>query len=491
MQILFTHNLKMALISEPVVWTKEATTEWVDGKIQHYIDEYRHTEEPQRVNFRALCSQWPWAKRSDFYTHYLHRYPAKLLPYIPIFFLSSSIVGNAPVLDPFAGTGTVAVESIIHFTNPSDCLLVEINPLARLISAAKTTPLDPEILKKKSVELFNIIEEFHIDEASIPKFPGVDFWFRKEAQIGLAVVRDSIKLLDTDIHVKDFFWASFSSIIRDMSRADPKISPPVLLSANKFKDGYKDTVQKKIERKNQHDAYILFKHAVNKNIGRMRELWNAWQHSNKHARIIGHDARSLTYSPYIGKGLLDISQEAKLPQNSIGMVITSPPYINAQKYTRTTKFELWWLGLIEPSSKALGEYDRGLIGTERVFFNEYANLTLVGNSIADGFIEKIYATDRYKAGIVSRYFRDMSESLKEIKRVLKPNGYCILVVGNNLVFKESIPNNCILTEMAKSEGLLPKAMLVDEIRSRGLITKRHETAGIIADEWILLLQKPF
>jgi len=84
----------------------------------------------------------------------------------------------------------------------------------------------------------------------------------------------------------------------------------------------------------------------------------------------------------------------------------------------------------------------------------------------------------------------MRLALREIKRALRPEGYCILVVGNNAIFKQVIPSNHILAEIAQEEGFELKAMLVDEIRSRGLITKRHETAGMIADEWIILLQKP-
>jgi DNA modification methylase len=479
----------MSPLHPPSKWITDATTDWVDEQLLRFFSEYEHTGAPYRVSFRNLCSNWPWAKRSDVYTHYMHRYPAKLLPYIPIFFLSSSLARDDTILDPFAGTGTVAVEAIVHFTHPRDCKLVEINPLARLISAAKTTPLDPEILEKKAVELFVIIDKLKVSDVKIPQFPGIDFWFRKDAQINLAVIRSSIEFLEASFQEKDFFWACYSSIIRDMSRADPKVSPPVLMTSDKFVGDYKGKIQKKIEQKNHYDAYPVYKEVIYKNINRIRMLWDTWQNCGKRAIVVGHDARVLTESPYLGKGTLDITKENQLPDNSIGMVITSPPYINAQKYTRTTKFELWWLGLLEETTEALINYDKKLVGTERIAIKEYSELRTIGNKSADSCIEKIYDTDRLKAGIVSKYFTDMKASLKEIKRVLKPNGYCVLVIGNNFVSKQSIPNNQILSELAMAEGLIPKAMLVDEIRSRGLITKRHETAGMIADEWVLLMQK--
>lgn len=482
--------MKIKPTSQPAIWTKENTTEWVDSIIDSYIEDYKKSEEYQRVSFRSLCSEWMWAKRSDVYTHYFHRYPAKLLPYIPIFFLSSSLSAKSSVLDPFGGTGTVAVESIAHFTNPRDCNLIEINPLARLISAAKTTPIDPAVLKRKSVELLSAINKSGSKKITVPEFPGIDFWFREKAKNDLSVIKQSIQNLEADFEIKDFFWVCFSSIIRDMSRADPKVSPPVLLSADKFSGKTKQVVQKIIGKKNSYEAFALFKNAINKNIDRMSKLWNAWQYNGNTAKVIGYDARNLTRSPYLGRGAFDLSNERKLPRNSIGMVITSPPYINAQKYTRTTKFELWWLGLIDPTPEAVGQYDKKLIGTERLAEDEYMEVNCVGNEEADNFIEKIYSADKKKAGIISKYFSDMRASLREIARVLKPGGYCILVVGNNLVLRKPIPNNKILSEIANDEGLITRAVLVDEIRSRGLITKRHDTAGIIADEWVILLQKP-
>jgi hypothetical protein len=34
-----------------------------------------------------------------------------------------------------------------------------------------------------------------------------------------------------------------------------------------------------------------------------------------------------------------------------------------------------------------------------------------------------------------------------------------------------------------------ETVLVDEIRSRGMITKRHETGGLLLDEWVIVLRK--
>src|SRR5216684_3811191 len=88
-------------------------TEWIDENIEKNRRLYAQTGEPQLVSFRNLCAPWDWAQRSDVFTHLLHSYPAKLLPYVPIAFLTSSFAAKDDlILDCFAGTGTVLLECL-------------------------------------------------------------------------------------------------------------------------------------------------------------------------------------------------------------------------------------------------------------------------------------------------------------------------------------------------------------------------------------------
>jgi len=227
---------------------------------------------------------------------------------------------------------------------------------------------------------------------------------------------------------------------------------------------------------------------------RMGELWEARPSTDSEnrplARIVWDDARSLAQAPYLGKGSLDKSAATPLADNSIGIVITSPPYINAQKYVRTTKLELWWLDLIEPSTDGLSEFAKQFVGTERVPYDEYNELQLLDNCTADEVLKRIYRSSPERAGIVSRYFCDMSLVMAEVYRVLKPGGYFILVLGDNTVCGHVVDNHNILADIAQEDiGFSLQTILVDQIRSRGLITKRHESAGVITDEWVLMLKK--
>ena len=471
------------------VWTPELISEFVDSELFERRRQFQLTARAQTVSFRKLCEEWPWARRSDVFTHLIHKYPAKLLAYIPIFFLSGSLTkAEDIVLDCFAGTGTVLLESITHPYHPRTCYGVEISPLARLIARVKTHPLDPVRLRGEADCLYGEIKAFR-GIANIPTFPNRDFWFRRKVQEDLARVRECIESSKSGPSVRDFFRVCLSSIIRDVSRADPHVAPPVKLQASNFPKEQRSEVEAAICRKARADVITYFRVAVEKNITRMAKLYSnlAESEQNVFSEIVWHDARSIQRARYREKGQLSKRNLTSL-DGRIGLAITSPPYINAQKYVRTTKFELWCLGLEDQLSLTM--LDEQMIGTERVYFDEYKDLVPVNNRKIDKLLKRIFKRSPERAGIVSRYFRDMRKTISSVHRVLKPGAYFALVVGNNTVTGSLIKTHEILAEIAQEDGNYTlESILVDSIRSRGLITKRHETAGVISEEWVLVLRK--
>ena len=106
----------------------------IDKNIIDFMCEYKKSKQAIEVNFRELVD---WVPYSDSYTHYVHTYPAKLLKHIPIFFLNSSFLlpgKNNNILDPFCGSGTVLLESLLSGHNSYGC---DANPLAMVNSKSK------------------------------------------------------------------------------------------------------------------------------------------------------------------------------------------------------------------------------------------------------------------------------------------------------------------------------------------------------------------
>src|ERR1700674_471199 len=99
-------------------------------RLLELFETYRTKRTPVALNFRAAVPWIPYGERA---THFMHSYPAKLLPHIPHFFLANRVLSSAEtfVLDPFGGSGTVALEAMLLNRN---AVTVDVNPLAHLIA---------------------------------------------------------------------------------------------------------------------------------------------------------------------------------------------------------------------------------------------------------------------------------------------------------------------------------------------------------------------
>ena len=171
----------------------------------------------------------------------------------------------------------------------------------------------------------------------------------------------------------------------------------------------------------------------------------------------------------------------------VDTIITSPPYANAQEYFRSIKLELYWLNLVPDGS--LAALNRALVGTERLTLAECQMPPAFGIPALDHDLAEIYPVDRKRAHIVLRYFQDMRSSIEQCYRVLKPGGYLGLVVGDNVIRKVPVATSSFMQDIAESVGFSTEEVGYDRIVARGLTPKRHETAGIIDVEWMLIFRK--
>jgi hypothetical protein len=463
-------------------------TEWVDEELHGRIRKFLGDNRVQTVSFREFCSGWDWARRSDVFTHMIHTYPGKLLPHVPLFFLASSMVQDGEtILDPFAGTGTVLLESMVNRFKALHAWGAEINPLARLIASTKTTPISVDRLKGIREDLVTALRRPY-KRTQIPEFNNRDFWFRGKAQRELAQIKHVVDGLLLSDRERDFLWVCVSSIIRDLSRADPDIGPPVIFNPGNFPMGRCEEMKSALDRKRRLDGFSLFLQTVDKNIERICSLVEeVGLDPVSVGQIIWDDARTTKKGHYLHCGSID-KKNARPITGKVAMVITSPPYMAAQKYIRTTRLELLWLGLA--SYEDVAELERSSIGTERVSKTNGKLIVPTGCSLADNLVRAVQKINPVRASIAAKYFADMKEVLRSIHGALKPKGTCILVLGNNNVSGHISPNHRILSNMAAGEGwFTTKLIMKDPIRARGMITKRHETGGIIPEEYVIIMEK--
>ena len=449
-------------------------TNLLDNDIKKILDEMIYTysinNTPINVDFRKLVS---WLKAGDQLTHQIHPYPAKLLPHIIYFFLKAhSNLKHKIVLDPFCGSGTVALEASIQGFLP---LVADANPFALLVAKVKTTPYS---VKKLTETAENIL----IKAKKYRTAPPIDvvnqhLWYSPEHKKKLEIILRAINEID-EIDEKDFFKVCFSSLAKKISYADPAISVPVRLKTKEtFSETTNQRIQKRLDWIQNLNIIEEFKSIVDSNIERIGLTNEQFSHRIS-AQKVGIDARDI---------FKDSSFTTKMPENSVPLIITSPPYGSAQKYIRSTSQSLNWLGFTPP--QGLRSLEEKSIGREHLISEP---LCLDMGDLPKNYkclIEKIAQTNKTRARITQKYLIEMEQVAKELSRILTVNGRIILVLGNNQVCGETLRNDEFMIYCFKKYGLNLKLVLVDDIKSRGLMTKRNRTASVISREIVLVFEK--
>jgi len=403
----------------------------------------------ETISFRELC---PNIKSTKYSTHALHSYPAQLIPHIPNYFLRElhSKYSECIVFDPFCGTGTVLVEAM-H--KGFDSIGVEINPIAALISKVKTTAIDTCLLEN-GLKIINVNYKKKAYNYKKPDFyQHISYWFNETDIKNLMKLKESIGNLEEG-DIKNFFLVMFSSIIKDVSKSDPRIYVPVMPN-----DGY---------QKKRAGVWENFYKKSQYGINKMKEYIDILPNNKSQSRIINKDIK-------------------RLDENiKSDIVITSPPYISAQKYVRSTRLESYWLDYTQDFQLNI---NKKTIGTERVLKKDYIDIHNTKLPKLNILIKKIFKKNKERAYIVSKYFNDMEEVIKKLYNFLNQEGYLIMVIGNNTVTKYEVKTSDFIKNLMELNGFVIEKIYKDEIISRGLMVKRNSTANIINYEWIIKAKK--
>jgi DNA modification methylase len=438
-QILLDFTIQITNVKDEVNRFGEKVTR-VDGEIPIYL--------PVKNEDRFLFISYD----QSILTHGLHKYPAKFFPELPRWLIKRYSNEYDTILDPFCGSGTTNVEALL---NKRHSVGIDVDPFSRYLSRVKTTPLNENELDDSCSILLKEIIDFKpsLVKAEILNFPYRDQWFNEEIVLELAYIKEKIGNLDFGEDVKDFYRICFSSIIRSVSNADDNCTRTV--------------IRKKLNKQvYPADALTKFVKSILIKVPKMKEFSKKYPKDIRVAFPEDNDARKILY-----------------PDNSFDLAVTSPPYANAVDYPRTHQLEIYWLELANGSLTPL---KRKHVGTESVKVEVYKNLHNLGILEADEAIYNIYQKDPRRAYIGYKYLYDMQENLKEVYRVLKPEGRYIIVVGNNKIREEVFKNWLYIMKMSEQIGFKLESFFASEIIKHFIKVPREER---IDTDWILVLQK--
>ncbi len=401
----------------------------------------------------------------SYLTHGIHKFPAKFFPELPRYLIRMYSHRMDSVLDPMCGSGTVVLEAML---SQRRAIGIDIDPIARLVTRVKTTPLNPDTLvlatERLSQELNARFASGH--QPPIPEFHYRDSWFQshvlRELGIILECIRDrelwaeGIETREQD-RLFNFFRVMFSSIVRGVSNADPHCTRTVIRKNNIRNIRSGETLQE-------------FSEVLEAQIDAMSEFWTLYNE-------VAPPSPSLPRST---------ATETGLEAQSIDLAITSPPYINAVDYPRTHQLEMYWLDMVPDGP--LSQMKRKYIGTETVYKEDYKNLHVSGLDSLDRLLESIFKVDPRRSYIVYKFFKDMEEQFFEMRRVLRSDARYCVVIGNNVIRGHEIPSQDILSEIAvRHVGFeLEKRFFSGLIRHFIRIPRPERMNG----EWVLVFRKP-
>lgn len=387
------------------------------------------------------------------YTHNYFKYPCKFIPEVPRWAIKKYCKNkNSNILDPFSGSGTTLLESLIQNNNAYG---LDVDDIAKLITKVKTT-----IFTKDEIEniknYFNDINS-RINNHNIkcirPKIDNLEHWFPKENIDTLGRLLNIIENIKEQ-RIKEFFKVCFISILKKCSFADDSSPKP-----------YVSTKIKKIPGNPINEFNIIF----NKYITGLIDL-SKLKRDNE-IKIIDGDALNIN---------LDIK---------IDLAITSPPYINAFDYGRTLRLENLWLGFL--TEDGLRNKKKFYVGTEKIKAKEeILNLDILKDSeLLQDYFERLINIDEKRALIVKKFFEDMKINMLEVKKVLNNRAYYCIVIGNSTIRKIEIESWRVLGEIAEKIGYRIDTYFSYIIQNPYINIPRKGKGGKISVDYIIVLQK--
>ena len=164
-----------------------------------------------------------------------------------------------------------------------------------------------------------------------------------------------------------------------------------------------------------------------------------------------------------------LEELARLPDESFGLTITSPPYANRYDYTRTYALELAWLGYDRADFSALRQSLLSATVENRSkatwLDGNYPRPEVLARAKAaceeqDALAEAVHELRRRRGELgnpnviqlVENYFLEMSVVVAELARLTRPGGRVVMVNDNVQYHGQEVPVDLILSNVAEACG---------------------------------------
>jgi DNA modification methylase len=345
-------------------------------------------------------------------------------------------------LDPFAGSGTTPLELQSHDIR---CISFEVSPFMHLLATVK---LEQNYKESALIDSIITIGKFLKGEATdirkhvvLPKArtfienEKLDKWiFNEEVLDGILDIKFAIGLIENNIY-KNLFRVTLASILLDVSNVyrDGK--------SVKYKSNWKG---KTLTRTDVHNKFLdKINNVILPDVVKLETTKCSINNKN------------LCYFDDVRVGL------DKIDNNSIDLVITSPPYLNSRDYTDIYIVELWMLDLIE----SYEDLKQLRLNTLRSHVQvKHGDVEMVACKELHNVIEKLNKVanthwNKELPSMIKGYFKDMEILFRVLKLKIKPGKKIFFNVANSAYCGIEVKVDEIVSVIAQNEGFI-----VNEIR---------------------------
>ncbi|MEZ9199137.1 DNA methyltransferase [Shewanella sp. 10N.286.54.B9] len=334
---------------------------------------------------------------------------------------SGRLTQNSIILDPWVGSGTTGV---VCQKNGLNCVGIDVNSSMAIFSASKSSKILPK-LKSESTSILNRI---------------------------FARAKKSRKVYDTS-HLDEIMSSSFTlkmtrllvaiedELHTETLRVEPFISffKSVLLVSNRQLMGYKSGSNPTWFKKTPPTQCLPF--ATIEKV--YRQNFDSMLYDLEEIFSLNTGSFSVYESSSVSTPVAD---------NSVDLVITSPPYLTRIDYAVSTQVELLLLG----GAKKYRSIRENTIGTTTIFSQRKCGDRSWGK-LCNEVISAInshssYSSQDYYIKNKIQYFDGSYQSLLELYRVMKVEANAYLVIQNSYYKEIPIPLPEIYMQMAKAIG---------------------------------------
>ncbi|MDE0092142.1 MAG: DNA methyltransferase [Oligoflexia bacterium] len=392
-------------------------------------------------SFKQIDRDPSWAffektrKDTAYISHGYHRYPAKFIPQVVSRLIKKYSKEGDWVVDPFGGCGTTLIESKVMRRHS---IGVDINPVAVLITKAKKTAIQPEILNEEFLKLKEKISSFdENNKLKTPRHERIDYWFKKDEKKKLSFLFSEISKIE-NAEIKNFFYCGFSNVLKNCSIWLQKSNKPT-------RDFHKTPAE----------PFMAFIRQINTMLrGNIDFYYLLRKDDNFYTscEVYCADARKIP-----------------VKSNSVTLVVASPPYVTSYEYADLHQLTALWFEYM----KDLNSFRKKFIGTA---YHDKKDGN-VNSQIAEHIQKKLVDKDKKTAIEVSTYFSEMNQVFQEMKRILKKGGRICLVIGNTSLKSVDVLNAEVFAEQLQNLGFKKDHIIKREIPSKILPSTRDKKTG--------------